>query len=330
MRYLWLLAFTLVLSACGNDKPSEPETREGPAGGVPSTPEAALAWVKEAAGDETQLRARLEAWTGDAEGFAESEETRVVLTWQLRLALQDGDVETALRRQHMLLDRFGGEGISPEGRPLPADVIVGAIFDESLYQARVRIEGAKPDLAGSESALRVAQDTVAQGDEEAATRIKETATWVRLEQTRDLAAPLRFSPAVTSGPWVLVFADDFALGEGVFLSVLERWQRDGADAGLRVEVVPIRTGQVRVGIRRLPAESADEELASIAQRAKSAGLSLAPGKGVPAPRLTAIGLGPQETALLVVDAAGRIVGRLSGTNVDPRALDLVIERLISR
>lgn len=328
MRCVWLLTLALLLTGCGAEEPSAPD--RSPA--IPSTPEDALAWVREAADDEPELRARLAAWPMDAQDFAESEESRIVITWRLRMALQEGDVETALRRHHMLEDLFDGEGRSPEGRLLPSEVIAGSIFDESLLRARLRMEGAKPDLESARQALEIARETADHDDTEATSRIEETVAWIELTHIRDLAAPLKFPRAIETGPRIVVLADDFALGEAVFISVLERWQRDGRAAGVAVELVPVITGQVRMGIRRVPADSTRAERATIRQRAQKAGLAIsrAVPKGIPAAALQAIGLGPQATALLIVNTEGKIIARESGKNIDPRALDLAVERLISR
>lgn len=325
MRCAWFLTLVLVLAACGDDVPQPP-----PAAGVPSTPEAALTWVREAADDEPTLRERLAAWPLDADGFDGAEESRVVLTWRLRLALQDGDVETALRRLHMLEDLFDGEGRSPEGRTLAADVVRGALFDEALYQARVRIEGAKPDRKGAESALAIAGE-MSDGEQASAARVRETETWIGLDRLDDLDSAVKPAPrrgAARPTPCVLVVADDFALGESVFIGVLERWQRDGKPAGLEVRVLPVFNGQVRMGIRRVPAEE-DEARASIEERVARAGL-VNDGAVVRGEALQAVGLGPQEAVVLVANADGRIIARQSGRSPDPRELDVVVEKLISR
>ncbi len=327
MRCAWILTLVLWLCGCGNNNDDPPPAKPQ----VPTTPDAALTWVRDAANDEKELRRRLEAWPMDGAAFEGTDETRTVLTWRMRLALQDGDVEKALRRLHMLQDLFGGEGLSPEGRTLPEDVMVGALFDESLYQARIRIEGPKPDLKRAQSTLDIARGT-SDGSEEAGKRIRETDAWVGLAALHefDLVVPTGV-PRGTFRRWpcILVVADDFALGEGVFMSVLERWQRDGKSSGVEVLVLPVLSGQIRVGIRRLPAEAPEAENESIAERVKKAGLTRDPGF-VRASDLTKIGLGPQETAILVANKEGQIIARLSGTNVDPRELDVVVERLISR
>ena len=42
------------------------------------------------------------------------------------------------------------------------------------------------------------------------------------------------------------------------------------------------------------------------------------------------GLGLQDVAILVIDAQSRIVGRMSGRNIDPRPLDPIVQKLTSR
>lgn len=324
----------LTLCACGGEERLDTHTPDP----VPPTPEAALRWVREAADSDSQilLRSRLARWPVDHESFRDAEETRIALTWRIRTALQDGKVESALPDYTLLEDRFADEGVSPEGRRLPGRILRAGIFEEALARARERIEGGRPNRAAAQRALAVAPALLEpQGgaDHKLWIDLARVDQWVDLARVEELAPPWNARLLGASGPRVLVFADDFTLGEVVFAGVLERWQRDGRDGGLRVLVVPVVRGQVRMGLRLIPAESVEEELASIRTRCRSIGLEVA---GAPEERASTSqletwwGLGAQDVAILVIDTEGRIVGRMAGTNLDPRPLDRVIQRLVSR
>jgi hypothetical protein len=121
-------------------------------------------------------------------------------------------------------------------------------------------------------------------------------------------------------PAVIAVADHFQLGEPVLPSVLQRWAK-----GISVQVRTLRTGQVRIGMRRTPVGREEEE-AALAARVRELGLEVwgsieddggndhALPKGVGA-------------AVFVVDADGRLVARMSGKALDPRPLDPVVARL---
>lgn len=351
IHVLAVLLLTTSLAACG--QPDEHGEEARAAVRAPGTPEEALLWVRAAAqsGDETVLRERLAAWPIESEAFRRAEETRVALTWRIRQALQTGDVEEAVRQNALLRQDFEGRGESPEGRVLTPRMLRLGIFEEALLQGRRRMEGTRPRPAAAKAALDLAEGLLADGDEVDRARLTKLRCLVETDDAQSVLAharvELRAAPRGPgkSPPWIVAFADDFALGEVLFTEVLGRWQREGEEAGLRIEIVPVLRGHVRVGIRRMPADSVEEELASMRARIDAAGLFLAgstpqsrladlsathgqPGVGREA--LEALGLDPQELLVLLIDARGRIVARLAGKQPELRDLDPVLQRLISR
>ena len=53
---------------------------------------------------------------------------------------------------------------------------------------------------------------------------------------------------------LVVIADDFALGEPLFFEVLKQWRENHAEARFDRLCVPLLRGQVRFGLRLVPAE----------------------------------------------------------------------------
>ena len=357
---LLTLALTWAVAGCGERPASAPPPPPPPrAEEAPSDPGEALDWIRAAQlKPEVELRRRLAVWPLGPGPFFDAEETQVVLTWRLRMALQDGEVEAARAAWETLRGRFEGHGVSPEGRGLTPEMIRGGLREEALLQARLRMDGAAADPKGARSALALAAELL--GDDPdaapedparlaAARRWVELTTIVELTQDARVQVPLGPSlasvattPAAQAHPWILVIADDFALGEEPFTGPLERWQREGAEIGLRVAVIPRFTGQVRMGIRRVPMMDVVRERASVVERLAPRGLALADempdgpfhldGRRDDLGEQCAafLGLGPQHAAVLVVDARGRIVGRMGGTGLDLRDLDPVVQKLVSR
>jgi len=353
------------LLGCGRDdeRPTPPEApppEEAPtptpeaaptATPRPEDPGAALDWVRAAytLPDKQELRRRLWQWPLDDEAFVDSEETQVVLTWRIRVALQDGQIERAVAQWKLLLQHFDGHGVSPEGRGLTPDMIRLGLIEEARLLTRRRSEGARAARPAAESAWKTGADLLRAEDVEESTGLERARRWALWETFARWCTDLGLAPGPSLGtpdganadarPLVIVVADDFALGEVIFQSVLQRWLREGQEAGLRGVLVPIRRGQVRRGLRRVPVEDPAEEEAALREDAAAIGLiptdtTEAGLFAAPYPdgfRLAvALGLERQETALLIVDRRGRIVGRLSGTGLDPRSLDPVIQKLVSR
>ena len=340
-----LVLLALVLAAgCGKDEPTPPEPGpETPPPAVsprPDDPQAALAWIREAhrEGDKDELRRRLAAWPMDDPAWVDTEETQLVLTWRIRTALQDGAIEDAATARALLLQYFDGHGVSPEGRGLTPEMIRLGLIEEARLLTRRRAEGPNPKAADAEAAWKLGADLLTKHDVEDGDRLERSRRWA-LWDTFDRwvhAMGAKPGPALGTRPMVVVLADDFALGEIIFQSVLGRWVRDGADAGLVGVLIPIKRGQVRFGMRRVTAESEAQEVAAIEEDAakarlvttwdEDAGLFAAPfDEG--AKLAKAMGLEKQEVGLLLIDAKGRIVARMSGTGIDPRALDPVVQKL---
>ena len=138
----------------------------------------------------------------------------------------------------------------------------------------------------------------------------------------------KFAPH--EGPRIVAFVDDFALGEAVLESMLRRWQREHGPRGLRVSVVPLVGRGIRSGMRRLPAESEEAEVAAIHARARALGLTARPPLSRRWEWLWAHGARVHANFLFFADADGRIVARLSGLILDPTAFEETVQRLVSR
>ncbi len=368
----------------GKGRPQEPPDGDSVAGssGVgkpieagagpprPDEPEEALAWVRAAhlPGNRAELRRRLALWPVDDPEFAKAEETRIVLSWRIRMALQDGSIERALEQWEHLLRLFDGHGVTPEGRSLAPEKIRLELIREARRMTRRRIEGPKPKPAAAMSAWKIGAGLLTPEDLEEGESLEAARRWAEYESLDRWLERLGWSPGAAlggsehakpdAGPALLVVADDVALGEPIFAGVLARWMRDGEKAGLRGYVLPILRGDVRESMRRVPAATRAEELGTIRVRAAAARLTVLPSRfaeegarpgpalfEVPMPKSApssgrgenpgsalagAIGLSGHAWALIVIDRTGRIVGRLSGTGFNARALDPVIEELVRR
>lgn len=245
----------------------------------------------------------------------------------LRRALDAHDLAAAAGALALLVREHGGASEMPDGRRLPPGATVGAVFDEALAEARRAIDGAAPDRERAERALVLADELGPEvGDGESLNALLAAQRWVALRTLTDLATPL----APHEGPRVVVVADDYDLGEAALRRPLVRWAREGAAGGLRVGVVPMQRGWVRVGIRRTRARDRDEERGAMARRLEGTGLVLEPEPPDADAVAQDVGLQGQESAVLVVDRAGRIAARLAGRNLDPSGLDAVVQKVGSR
>ncbi len=335
MRAVLVLVLPLAFAACGAE-PTSPTPPKAPPARlvVPADPDEALAWVQEMANEPQALRARLDAWPTDAdhgdEAFLDDEASQVAWTWRLRLALQDGDVERAATLRRVLGTHFEGRGQYPIGREMAADTLRLGILEEALDAARRRIGGSRPVPKRARAALDVAGRMLTASDGADRKRWQATARWVKQATLDEMLAAVgaRARPPEGTRLTVLVLADDFTLGDGVFREVLKQWTRDHTERGLAALLVPLLRGQVRVNLRLLPVGSAKEELASIGRRAADMGLT--PARPIPATAMRRIGLGVGDAAILLADARGRIVARLAGRGPDLRELEPALQKLLSR
>jgi hypothetical protein len=245
----------------------------------------------------------------------------------IRERLRAGDVEGASGLYARLVERHEGRAVTESGRALPRSATAGAVFDDALDAARARIEGARPDRAAADRALAVARRLLADTeDAESEGRLERAERWVRRETAEDLASAW----PKHEGPRVVVHAEDFALAETVFLSVLARWAREGEAQGLEVLLVPVIAGNVREGIRRVPAESPAAERRHALARIEGTMVRAAPTSPTLAEAGAALGVEEGDAAILVLDRSGRVAGRLSGRTPDPRVLEVVVQRVGSR
>jgi hypothetical protein len=129
---------------------------------------------------------------------------------------------------------------------------------------------------------------------------------------------------------VVVAADDYDLAEPSLMRPLARWAKEGAAAGLRVGVLPLHRGYVRVGTRRTRAQDRDEERRAVAARLADTLVVLEPEPSDAAAAAADLGLVGQDHALLVADREGRIVARLSGRHLDLAAVEGAVQRVGSR
>ena len=298
---------------------------------MPGEPEAALVWVRAAEGDDDALRERLAAWPLEDEAFTFTDETQVVLTWRIRTALEDGEIEKAGAARDRLVRDYEGEGESPEGAALDARTLALGLFEAALHAARRAMDGARPDQARARRLVEFAETLLPAGEASDRRRLERVRAWLGTGTASGLPGISGTTARPEAGAWVLVYADDYVLGEVRFTDVLARWQREGA----QVDLLPVLRGQVRMGMRLVPAESQEAELAALRSSAERAGLRVArgadmPAGGIPGERLEGLGFGPQEVLVVVVGPKGRIVGRLAGINPDLHALDPVVQRLVSR
>jgi hypothetical protein len=287
----------------------------------------ALASALGACGDEGDVRARslrpdpcaaLAAnllAVGATLPVAENDRVHEEASACLRRALETGDPAGA-QRAYLVLDRWFGGSARAGGRLLGRPAVAGAVLDAALERARADL--VEPLLSMAEALVPATEDA------EAPARLARARTWVRLARRGDLP---RLPPH--EGPEVVLYADDFHLGETLLLSVLGRWAREGAAGGLRVTVVPLARGIVRHGMRRVPAPQA-EERAAVEARVAGTGLGLAPASLPAGEAGGRLGLEAEAAAVFVLDRAGAIRGRLSSPIPDPRALDEVVQRVGSR
>lgn len=320
LRFLIGLAALCALGACGEDEPAAPKSE------VPETPTAALAWVRQAEelGDPAELTRRLRQYPNTKPKFERAQETQVVLTWRMQRALEAGEAMTGYVSFTSLWRHFKGEGRTPRGRVLKADILREGFVDAAVRIARTAIEGPTPDRAQAVAAAGTAGMALEDAAGEAEAGITAARRWIDL---RELDEPL-VSLASHDGPRIVALVDDFALGEAILPSVLGRWQRDLGPMGLRVSVVPFLTGTVRVGIRRLQAQDAKAEVDSIRNRLIARKVKV---EQPAADDLHAqLGLEAGRCALFVIDRKGKILARISGPTIDPRKLETVVQRVASR
>lgn len=300
-------------------------------GGAPTAPEdsprPAAQWQEllaaNEAGDAEQVARLLEAWPVDP---AQTRETHAALTWRLGLRIESGQVAGALEDLELLRAQYDGQGRSRSLRPLPGSALEGAALDGLLQRARYEAEGSTPDLRRAREALQAARTLVREGSADAQ-RLEATERWASTPSLEDLLALLEHPPL--NGPCALALADHFMLGEEVFASVLERWTRQGVEAGVRVVLLGLRSGQTRVGLRRVPAGSSLAEEQALSERAAELGLTLV-GFADAIQVQDALGLEPQTAALLCADGQGRIVARAAQRSLDPRVLEPAFQRLARR
>jgi hypothetical protein len=251
--------------------------------------------------------------------------SRGTLSARVTAALDRGDFPGAEAALDALIRDHGGAGELPDGRTLSPEAMVGAVFESAVERARRQVDGPAPDRGEAERALAVAERRMP-GDETAAASLALARAWVGLRSLDDVRTPL----AQHDGPRVLAVADDFDLGEMLYVRSLRRWSEEGGPEGLRVAVVPMLRGWVRVGIRRTRAKDKDEERRAVAARLAGSGVVLEPEPPDADAFAKTLGLSGQDAAVLVFDRAGRLVARLSGRNFDPAVLDTVVQKVTSR
>ncbi|MDJ0974500.1 MAG: hypothetical protein QNJ98_08590 [Planctomycetota bacterium] len=317
LRFLLALAVCSAICGCGEDDPAPAPMSE-----VPATPKAALAWVREAEGldDPTELDRRLAQYPAKKPAFQAAPETQIVLTWRMQRAIGAGRIEDAYEAHGWLVTSFEGVGRTPRGRELEASVVHEGLRDAGHRAARERLEGPNPDREGAERALELASGKEGVGRDGAG----EAWSWVNLKQIGRIPGRLMFH----KGPRVVALVDDFALGEAILPQVLGRWQRDLGPMGLRVSVVPLLTGKIRVGLRRLRAQDEKAEVDSIRNRLIA--YKVIVEQPAPADVRSHIGLEAGKCALFVADRKGQIVARMTGPTIDPRTLETVVQRVASR
>jgi hypothetical protein len=252
---------------------------------------------------------------------AADEAGRVETTEGVVRAVRAHDPEAAVAPLARIVEAFDGRGVDREGREIDARVLGSAVVEEAAGEARRRVEGDAPDLARARAALAAGERAagLVSADEETRTALSRARAYVDLLATPPLDPAVLF-PGLsrTDGARVVAFADHFQLGEPILPSVLSRWSKE-----TRVDLVGILAGRVRVGVRRVRAEVA-EETAALRSRATELGLPLAgfvgEGADAPVPRW----LESVPALVVVLDRDGKIVGRAAGAGVDPRRLDAVI------
>jgi hypothetical protein len=226
----------------------------------------------------------------------------------LRLRLEAHDAEGA----RAALDR-----LRPRSGPDDVRAAEGAVFEEAVAGARRFVEGPRPDLEASLRSLaaatglaRTPEDETAQEDARAYVTLASDPTAWRTRLPR-LSFP--------KGRQVVVFSDDFALGEDVLASVLRRW----AQSGVPVSLVGRLTGEVREGVRHEKAGAMGEQR-RFTRRAQDLGATFVGAIPAGGEEERALGLRGPGAWVFVVDAESRLVGRASGLVLDPRPLESLV------
>jgi hypothetical protein len=247
---------------------------------------------------------------------------RVLTAW-ITWEIERKDVERAHAAYARLVEEFEGEGVLASGDRLGRSTVAAALAEAALEEARQRGEGSEGDRARAASALEVATALVPDAkDPEVEANHAATKTWLEAAKVDDLLP----EPSPHAGPRVVVFADDFWLGEPVPLSVLRRW----AAAGVRVGVVPLVRGTVREGMRRVPQPSAEVEVARIVARLADGPAVREPGAYRVRTAREHAGLPSGWNGAVVADARGTVVARVSGITPDLSRLDAAVERVAGR
>lgn len=257
--------------------------------------------------------------------------TRSALSAGLREALSDRDLPRAADLLARLEADHDGRFELPDGRVLARGAAQGAVLDGAVAAAREAVERLPADPAAAQRALAVAEGLPAAGadggaDPEELRALGAARRYCALARLGDLATPT----APHAGPRVLVVADDFDLGEPGVVPHLVRWARENRAGGLRVGVLPMFRGLVRVGMRRTRARDLDEERAAVARRLAHTGVDLEPEPTSAAAAAADLGLLGQDMAVLVFERGGGLVARRAGRGLDLAALDAAVERAASR
>jgi hypothetical protein len=256
-----------------------------------------------------------------------ADESRAAVSARLRERLDADDLDAAHAALLVLRRDHEGRGELPDGRVLAPEALTGAVFDQAIALARRDVSGPRADVERAARRLRVAESLAPDLDEtEAPLALAAARRWVALDTLARLATPLAPHP----GPRVVVAADDFDLGEPSLARPLARWAKEGAAAGLRVGVLPLLRGYVRVGTRRTRAQDVDEERRAVAARLADTLVVLEPEPADATAAAADLGLLGRDVAVLVADREGRIVARLAGRGLDLDALEGAVQRVGSR
>jgi hypothetical protein len=248
------------------------------------------------------------------------EDARIATTWRLQVALSNGDVVAALPMLRRIVEVFGGRGLSKDGVEHLQDTLAPVVVAEGAAAARRFVEGPKPDLAKAEEALEAGREAVKLGgvDEEDRAPLEAATKYVALSKGPVDLTGLVKSPDAGSAPRVVVFADDFQMGEPVLPSVMRRWKR-----GLPVHLVGLLSGSVRRGIRREPTSPHEERIA-LADRAKDLDVAFEGAVREDAEAVRRLGLDVKSATVFVLRADGSILARAAGRSLDARVLDAVV------
>jgi hypothetical protein len=253
----------------------------------------------------------------------------VAATWLVTISIDDGALERAAKALRRIRDVFDGQGLDDQDRTMPVSLLAAAVVEQGDVLARALVEGPAPDVVRAKAAVAVAQ-AVAQEfsiDDRDAPLVSNLRYVGLADGSFDLAATIAGFPAV-DGPRVVVFSDDFQLGETILVSVLRRWSK-----GIAVTLVGRITGKTRSGMRRVTVASPAAERVAMTAHAKAEQLRIGgfvERGGAEESRLgfTSEGATAPGVVLFVLDRDHRLVARLSGNSLDPRPLDGVIARLV--